>query len=211
MPLFISFEGPDGSGKSTQARLLAAALRERGRRVTETREPGATPLGEQIREVLLHGDGPPATPLAMAFLLSAARTQLVTEVISPALQEGQIVITDRFADSTIAYQACGLGLDESTVRILTDIATGKLYPDVVVYVDIEPVMGLQRISARGPGNKLDDQALSFHQRVRAGYLRLARNQPERWLVIDGASSPNTVHDAIMQAIEPHLEEAVYAR
>ena len=204
MPLFISFEGPEGSGKSTQVRLLAGALRARGYPVTETREPGGTSLGEAIRHVVLDPDAPPATPLAMALLLSAARAELVSEVILPALRGGQLVLTDRFADSTIAYQSYGLGLPIEDVRELTRIATGGLLPDIVFYVDVSPRIGWERITARGAGNWLDGETRAFHQRVRSGYQELIAADPERWIVIDGDASPQAVHAAIVRALEPRL-------
>jgi dTMP kinase len=204
MPLFISFEGPDGSGKSTQARLLAETLRERGFRVTETREPGGTPLGERIRELVLNPSSPRATPLAMALLLSAARAQLVSDVIAPALKSGNIVIADRFADSTLAYQSFGLGLDAQVTQELARIATAGLRPDAVVYVDVPPEVGLGRIAGRGERNRLDAEAKGFHEQVRRGYHELARADPGRWLRIDGAASPEDVHRAVVEAIEPFL-------
>jgi dTMP kinase len=206
MPLFISFEGPDGSGKSTQARLLAQALRRQGHTVTETREPGGTPLGEQVRAVLLDPDGPGTSPLAMAFLLSAARAQLVGDVISPALRRGEVVIADRFADSTIAYQSFGLGLDRQVVRQLAEIATGGVYPGTVVYVDVPARIGLQRVAARGERNRLDAASLTFHERVRAGYHQLIREEPERWIVVDGDAPAETVHQRILEALRSTLNE-----
>lgn len=204
MPLFISFEGPDGSGKSTQARLLAAALMQRGFAVCETREPGGTAIGEKIRELLLAPDSPPATPLTMALLLSASRSQLVADVIRPALQSGQIVVADRFADSTLAYQAFGLGLHASVVEELTAIATGGTQPDVSIYVDIEPAAGLERVSMRGSRNRMDAQTLQFHRHVREGYLEIITQAPQRWICVDGAAPVEAVHDAIVRRLEPVL-------
>lgn len=204
MALFVSFEGPDGGGKSTQARLLAAALRLRGYRVTETREPGGTPLGERLRDVILNPESPPATPLAMTLLLSAARAQLVHDVIKPALHSGGIVIADRFADSTVAYQAFGLGLNLDTVRDLTHIATEGLQPDIVLYVDVLPEVGLGRVATRTEWNRLDAQNREFHERVRQGYLQLARDDPDRWIVIDGNAPAEAVHRTVLRAIDPLL-------
>jgi dTMP kinase len=210
MPLFIAFEGLDGGGKSTQARLLAEALRQRGYAVTETREPGGTALGEGIRGLLLEPDAPPATPLAAAFLLSAARAQLVSEVIAPALARGEVVIADRFADSTVAYQAFGYGLDQEGMVRLVAIATGGLRPDVVVYIDVEPGVGLQRVEARGAGNRFDAETLAFHRRVRQGYRQLAALEPGRWVTVDGAESPDLVHRAVLRALEPFLTRVAEA-
>jgi dTMP kinase len=206
MPLFISFEGPDGSGKSTQARLLVEVLRARGQPVTETREPGGTPLGERIRHLLLDPESPAGTPLAAAFLLSAARTQLVTDVIRPALQRGEIVIADRFADSTLAYQASGHGLDPCIARDLARMATGGLTPDLTVYVDVEAEVGLARVAARGARNRLDAETLAFHQRVQSGYLQLIAEEPQRWIVVDGAFPVDSVHRTILAALEHYLAE-----
>jgi dTMP kinase len=205
MPLFITFEGPDGSGKSTQGQMLAEALRREGYAVTETREPGGTELGEAVRALLLPHEAPPATPLAMAFLLSAARTQHVSEVILPALGRGHVVISDRFADSTVAYQSFGFGLDLQVVRDLTAIATDGLVPDVSVFVDIPPEVGLSRVERRGDDNRLDAEALVFHRRVREGYLELVTADPERWIIVDGRGSRDEVHQAVWQGILPRLK------
>ena len=207
MALFITFEGPDGSGKSTQAQLLTDALRNRGHDTLETREPGGTELGEAIRYLLLDPEAPAATPLAMALLLSASRSQLVESVIRPALDAGRFVIADRYADSTVAYQGYGLGLDTGTVRELARIATGGLKPDATIYVDIEPEVGMERRQARGAQNRLDQEALAFHRRVRDGYLEMISEEPERWIYVDGDAPPEAVHAGILQAIEPLLESA----
>jgi dTMP kinase len=205
MPLFITFEGPDGSGKSTQARLLATYLRARGCPVTETREPGGTPMGERLRELFLSPESPSATPLAMTFLLSAARTQHVTEVIEPALRRGHIVVCDRFADSTLAYQSFGEGVALDDVLELTRIATRGVRPDVSIFVDIPPEIGLERVDRRGARNRLDAQALAFHRRVHDGYIQLIRRAPARWICVDGAEPPDAVHRDIVAALEPMLE------
>lgn len=210
MPLFISFEGPDGSGKSTQTRRLASALRRRGFPVTETREPGGTPLGDRIRELLLDPHSPPATPLTMTLLLSASRSQLVTEVILPAIRAGHIVIADRFADSTVAYQSFGLGVPRSAVERITEIATQGVRPDVRVYVDVPVEVGLERVAARGERNRLDEWEIAFHQRVRDGYRELIHENAEGWLQIDGADSPERVHAAIMRELTPFLENQAAA-
>jgi dTMP kinase len=205
MSLFIAFEGPDGSGKSTQARLLAAELRRRGEHVTETREPGGTPVGEAVREVLLSPVTADATALAMVFLLSASRTELVHKVIRPALAAGRYVVADRFAASTLAYQAHGLGMDIEDTRAITRIATGGLQPDVSVYVDVQPDVGVARAASRGERNWLDERTLSFHAAVRAGYQRLIAEEPERWVAVSGDAPPEAVHDAILRQLGPWLE------
>jgi dTMP kinase len=205
MPLFISFEGPDGSGKSTQARLLALALRERGLCVTETREPGGTPLGERVRTLLLDPDSPPATPLVMALLLSASRAQLAETVIRPALASGHAVIVDRYADSTTAYQGFGLGLDIDAIRALRRVATGGTEPDVVVYVDIASEVGLSRVHARGNRNRLDSETLAFHTRVRNGYCQIMADNPGRWIKVNGDAPAKNIHEEILTNILPRLE------
>jgi dTMP kinase len=206
MPLFISFEGPDGSGKSTQAHLLAGFLSARGHSVVQTREPGGTEFGEQIRSLLLSPLSPASDPLTMALLLSAARAELVRQVIRPALDRGDIVTTDRFADSTIAYQSFGMGLKIETAQELVHIATGGMSPNPVVYLDLPPEVGLARISNRGASNRLDVESLAFHRRVREGYLDLIRSEPERWIMVNGDAPMEDVHRHIAQAIEPYLSQ-----
>jgi dTMP kinase len=173
-------------------------------RVLLTREPGGTPLGDRLRDLILDPASPPATPLAMALLLSASRNQLVDTVIGPALAEGQIVVVDRYADSTVAYQSWGLGVPAETVGALNRIATGGLKPDITIYLDVDPRSGLERMVSRGRRDRLDAQAIDFHQRVRDGYHSLMAAEPERWISVDGQSSPEAVHAAIMEAIEPRL-------
>jgi dTMP kinase len=206
MPPFIGFEGPDGSGKSTQAGLLASALRDRGYVITLTREPGGTPLGERLRSLILDPESPSAGPLVMALLLSASRAQLVETVIQPALQRGETVIVDRWADSTSAYQGYGLGLDLTTIDTLRRIATGGLEPDLTVFIDVRPDVGLQRINARGEVNRLDDQALAFHERVRAGYLLMMSEEPARWISVNGDAPPEAVHCDILRKVMSRLEQ-----
>jgi dTMP kinase len=208
--MFITFEGPDGSGKSTQARLLAEALRARGHDVVETHEPGGTPLGVRLRELILDKTSPDPTPVAMVMLLSASRAQLVKQVIRPALAAGKIVIADRYADSTVAYQSFGLGVPRKDVAAVTAVATGGLVPDLTIYVDIQPESGLQRVRSRGATNRLDEKELAFHRRVRNGYFVLMREEPDRWVKIDGGGSPGAVQAAIMEEIEPRLGEVAGA-
>ena len=198
---FITLEGPDGAGKSVQATRLAASLRAAGATVTLTREPGGTPLGERIREVLLVGDDPPRTAESDALLFNAARSQLVRDVIAPALARGETVICDRFADSTVAYQGYGSGLDKQGLRQLERLATGGLRPDVILLLDLPVVTGLAR-RARGAPDQLNrferslahDQA--FHERVRGGYLAMAADDPHRWRVVDASADPKAVAEEI---------------
>lgn len=208
MSLFITFEGPDGSGKSTQVELLVAALRDRGAPVIASREPGGTPLGEAVRTLLLDPGSPPAGPLEMAFLLSASRAQLVEDVIRPALESGNVVIVDRYADSTLAYQAAGFGLDPAIARTLNEIATRGVQPNVTVYVEVPPEVSFDRLAARGRPNRLDSETIEFQRRVRDGYRQLIEQDPARWVTIDGNQPVEAVHEAIVKALEPVLSPPV---
>lgn len=204
MSLLITFEGTDGSGKTTQAHLLAEELRRRGLDVVETREPGGTELGEAVRALILDPASPAATPLAMALLYSASRAQLVETVIRPALGRGAVVIADRYTDSTLAYQGDGLGLDPEAMRVLTRVATGGLTPDITILVDVAPEVGVERAGRRGQLNRLDAGSLAFHRRVRAGYQALAAAEPKRWVTISGEGSPDAIHAAILRQLQPRL-------
>ena len=204
--VFITFEGPDGSGKTTQIRLLAEWLRERGYEVVVTREPGGTGIGDQIRAVL-HDPHNTAMDAATEILLySADRAQHVAQRIRPALAAGKIVISDRYADSTLAYQGYGRGLGRETLRTITGFATGGLTPDLTLYLDITPEEGLQRRrTGGGEWNRLDAEALEFHQRVRAGYLKLVEQESERWVVIGAARPVEEVQAEIRAVIQGRLE------
>lgn len=185
--MFISFEGPDGCGKTTQIILLGEYLTQQGYSIRQTREPGGTDIGEQIRAVVHNTTNQEMAPRAEILLYSASRAQLVDQVIRPALEAGQIVLTDRFFDSTFAYQGYGHGLDLGALRQITAFATGGLRPDLTVYIDIKPEVGLAR---RQNGedlewNRLDALGLAFHRRVYEGYQRLIASEPERWLVVEG--------------------------
>jgi dTMP kinase len=205
--VFITLEGPDGSGKSTQARLLAEWLRGQGYEVVLTREPGGTDIGDQIR-VVLHDPRNTAMGAQTEILLySASRAQHVAQFIRPALAAGKIVISDRYADSTLAYQGYGRGLDLGTLRAITGFATGGLTPDLTLYLDITAQEGLQRRQSGGDEwNRLDAEALEFHQRVRAGYLELVEQEPERWVVIDAARSVEEVQTEIRAQVQARLNQ-----
>jgi dTMP kinase len=205
MSLFITIEGPDGSGKSTQARLLADALRQRGLPVLATREPGGTPVGEAVRDIVLHPNEMPATPTTIALLYATSRSELVRTVIRPALESGTSVVADRYADSTIAYQSYGLGVPLEVTRCLAEIATDGLKPDVTIYVDITPERGLERLAGRRGENWLDRESAGFHARVRDGYLQMMEDDPGRWLRVDGDAPPEVVQGDILRALEPILE------
>lgn len=206
MSLFVTFEGPEGGGKSTQLRLLEAWLRSQGRDVLATREPGGTRIGEAIRDIVLRPGYTEMCPESEILLYSAARAQIVAEVIRPHLQRGGVVLCDRYADSTLAYQGYGRGLDLQTLRTITDFATGRLVPDITICLDIAIEEGLQRKSV-SEWNRLEAQTLAFHQRVREGYLEMVRAEPERWLLIDAAQPIAEIEGVIRRRVEKWFSEA----
>jgi dTMP kinase len=182
--MFITFEGLDGSGKTTQLALLAAYLQRLGIPHLCTREPGGTEIGDQIRAVLHDVANTAMSPLSEILLYSASRAQLVAEVIRPALDAGVVVLCDRFADSTLAYQGYGRGLDLRALASITKFATGGLRPDLTLLFELDPQSGLHRRSSQGEEmNRMDLQAEAFYRRVRAGYAALVQAEPERWVVI----------------------------
>jgi dTMP kinase len=208
MRLFITFEGPDGSGKTTQARLLAARLRGQGHDVIYVREPGGTAIGDQIRQIVHDVRNVEMQPRAELLLYSASRAQLVEQVIRPHLARGGIVICDRYADSSLAYQGYGRGLDLDMVQRIQAFATGGLTPDLTFYLDLDVEEGLRRrLASRAEWNRLDDQELDFHRRVREGYARLiAADTTGRWRVINAARSVNEIHADIWRTVEKFLKE-----
>lgn len=187
--MFIALEGGEGSGKSTQARLLANALHDAGRPVILTREPGGTDLGRHIRTLLLDGTAP--SPRAEALLYAADRAHHVDTVIRPALNRGETVITDRYIDSSLAYQGAGRSLWAAGIRRLSDWAADGLYPDLTILLDIDPAAGLPRATRTG-SDRIERETLDFHQRVRHGFLLLARADPGRYLIIDATLPPNQI-------------------
>lgn len=203
--MFITFEGPDGSGKSTQISRLAERLRAAGYAVLQTREPGGTTIGEQIRHVLHDLDNTAMQPRAELLLYSAARAQLVGEVIRPHLNRGGLVLSDRFYDSTLAYQGYGHGLELDTLRHIQAFATGGLTPDLTLLFDIDAETGLSRRKVGdGEWNRLDAYALEFHNRVRDGYLALAEAEPKRWVRLDAAQSVETLAVRVWDAVALRL-------
>ena len=204
---FITIEGPEGSGKSTMAARLRDDLVAGDAQTLLTREPGGTAIGEGIRALLLaHDDGPVSTEIADAFLFNAARAQLVAEVIRPALEHGETVICARFADSTIAYQGYGAGLPIAELRALEEFATGGLRPDLTILLDLPVEVGLARKSADEINRFEAVLDLSFHNRVRNGFLSLAIQEPGRFVVVDATVPADTVHDVVLGAVARHFPE-----
>lgn len=206
--MFITFEGPDGCGKTTQTTLLASYLSQQGYRVLHTREPGGTRIGEQIREIVHNPENPEMVDRAEMLLYAASRAQLVDEVIRPALAAGQIVLADRYADSTYAYQGYGRGLDLDLLRTITAFATARLRPDLTIYLDIDSETGLRRRQADqgAEWNRLDAATLEFHERVREGYRRLIEAEPERWVVVDGRQDVDSVQRRIREIVVARLAQ-----
>jgi dTMP kinase len=197
--LFVAFEGGEGVGKSTQIRLAAQWLRSVGHEVLETREPGGTPLGAELRRLVLDPDGQ-VSPRAEALLYAADRAQHVEHVIAPALAAGAVVLTDRYVDSTLAYQGAGRGLEDA--RVVTEWATGGLTPQLTVLLDLDPELGLARAGARGARpDRLESADLAFHHAVRDRFRALAAAEPERYLVLDASRSPEAVAAAVRDGLE----------
>ncbi len=205
--LFITFEGVEGCGKSTQLKELQAHLEAAGHTVVVTREPGGTPIAESIREILLDPDNTAMGATAELLLYEAARAQHIHEKIAPALQAGQVVLCDRFADSTTAYQGAGRGIAPETLRDLHDIATGGIWPHVTILIDLDPRIGLKRARNRGREDRLEREAIEFHQRVRDGFLRLAAEEPDRIHIVDG----NAPIEAVSSAIIAHIDTCLAPR
>jgi len=203
MALFITFEGGEGSGKSTQARALYRKLSRLAIPVVLTHEPGGTPLGKQLGRQLKWAKDTGISPLTELLLFNASRSQLVSEVIKPSLKEGGNVICDRYADSTTAYQSYGRGLDLALVKAVNDAATQGLKPDLTVLLDMTAEAGLARKGSKRQ-DRFEQEALAFHHRVRKGYLKLAANDPQRWLVIDATQSKEEVARLIWQRVSKLL-------
>lgn len=198
--VFISIEGVDGAGKSTQVRRLADELTRQGHDVVCTHEPGATPLGSHLRDLLLHADAP-VDPRAEALLYAADRAQHVAEVIRPALERGSVVITDRYLDSSIAYQGAGRTLSAATIRDLSLWATDGLLPDATLLLDLPVAQALVRRNGTGEApDRLEREQIDFHQRVRDGFLRLAQQDPERITVIDADQDGDVIAANVLRAV-----------
>lgn len=229
MSLFITLEGPEGSGKSTQARYLKEYLQNAGYPAILTREPGGTPISDAVRRLVLDGQWTTMEPTTETLLFAAARAQLVGEVILPYLNLGGIVVCDRYADSTYAYQGYGLGRNLTELREITRFATGGLLPDITIYLDLPVDEGLGRkqrqrdelrelnqLSLPLPHlppptpsqsehwNRLDAREVAYHERVRNGYLEMIAAEPERWLVLDARTDRDSLADHIIATIHPYL-------
>lgn len=204
---FVTFEGPEGSGKSTQITRLAARLRAGGREVVATREPGGTEIGEQIRNIVIHNArGDEMCPEAELLLYTAARAQLVREVISPALQRGAVVLSDRYLDSSAVYQGIGRNLPADSVDHVNRFAVGGIMPHLTLVIDVPVEVSLARIRQRASDlpDRMERVDRGFFQRIRDGYLSLARRWPERVLVIDGTQNPEAIEQQIWAAVSVRL-------
>lgn len=206
--LFITLEGIEGCGKSTQARLLGEYLRSQGHVTVETREPGGTPLAEKVRSVLLDRADEPVAPETEAFLVFAARRQHVAQVIEPALARGAIVLCDRFSDSTLAYQGYARGLHVPLLERLNRLATHTVTPHLTLVFDLPVATGLARRRSAIETNRLDRESLRFHQKVRAGFLDLAKHHPARIKVIPARASKETVARAVARIVAPMLDRMI---
>ena len=202
--LFITFEGGEGCGKSTQIAALKARLEAMGKTVVQTREPGGTALGESVRNLLQYDDaGQGMSPDAELLLFAASRAQHVRELIAPAIAEGQIVLCDRFLDSTTVYQGVARAIDSKKVDTINQFAIGDTNPDLTILIDLPPEIGLARVHARSDGqlDRMEKEAIEFFQAVRQGYLDLAKSEPKRFLVLDGSQSVEELETQIWQKVE----------
>jgi dTMP kinase len=205
---FITFEGIDGSGKSTQLRMLTGALRERGIDLITTQEPGGTPLGRRLRDAFLETEETVA-PMAELLLFAADRAQHVEFLVKPALADGRVVISDRYADATFAYQGAGRGFDEKTVNQVIKLATGGLKPDLTLFFDIPIATALSRMNARGESgqksNRMDFETVEFYDRVREAYLGLAKKEPKRLQIIDASGSVDEIQRHVLEIVTSSLK------
>ncbi len=202
--LFITFEGIEGSGKSTQAKLLKERLERQSIPVLLTREPGGSRIAETIRQILLSEDNQDILPVTELLLYEAARAQHVDEIIRPALEKGVVVISDRFADSTTAYQGAGRSIDLETIELLHKIATRGIWPDVTVILDLPVNEGLERIKALGRLDRLEQEPESFHERVRQYFLSLANRERERARIVDGRRDPDVIAEEVWTVVKKFL-------
>ncbi|WP_188960479.1 dTMP kinase [Deinococcus aquiradiocola] len=203
MSLFVTLEGPEGAGKSTQLRLLAARLEAAGVTPVLTREPGGTDIGTQLRALVLDTRSL-MDPMTEFLIYSASRAQLVREVVRPTLASGGVVVCDRYVDSSYAYQGYGRGLDLRHLRAVSDAATGGLLPHLTVLLDLDPATGLTRAARVGTPDRIEAAGLVFHERVRAGFQALAQADPARFLTLDATRPEGEISDRIWAAVGPHL-------
>lgn len=203
--MFITLEGPDGSGKTSQVLALGEFLEGEGYPVLTTREPGGTEIGDQIRAVLFNLKNTAMRPSTETLLFLASRAQLVEEVILPHLESGGVVLGDRYADSTLAYQGYGHGNDLEQLRCLLEFATGGLKPDLTLLFDLDIEEGLRRRAGGGNWNRLDAYGLEFHQRVRDGYHQLVKQEPERWVIVNAQQPPENVQAAVREIVMKRLK------
>jgi len=206
---FVTFEGGEGSGKTTQLKALLGHLRSVGREVVETRDPGGTAIGNQIRSLLLNGENARMDSLTELFLYEASRAQLVQEVVQPALAAGRILLCDRFTDSTVAYQGYGRGLDLDLIGRLNASAACSIRPDLTFFLDLDPVVGLERVKrrlapSRASRDRLEGEALAFHERVRQGFRALAATEPERVIALDAVQSLLELAAEIRRRVDARL-------
>ncbi len=208
--LFVTIEGPEGAGKSTQANLLKERLQPLVP-LLHTREPGGTPIGERIRSILLDEAAREMAAQTEMLLFAAARAQFVREVVEPALAAGQLVLSERYVDASLAYQGHARGLGIDVVRKVNAVASGGLMPDLTILLDIDPEVGLARVrhaagkgGRPGHGDRLEQEDVAFHIRVREGFRLLAREEATRFRVVDGSRDPRTVHEEILDAVERFL-------
>ena len=213
MGIFITFEGVEGCGKTTQLKLLKKRLEDAGTKVTATREPGGCPIADQMRAILLDANNSAITPLAELLLYAAARAQHVQEVIVPALERGETVLCDRFTDATVAYQGHGRELDLDVIGLLNGLATGGVSPALTILIDCPVELGLSRALSRieaaagAREERFELESVRFHERVRAGYLALAAAQPERFVVVDGSGDVARTEKLVLAALEKRLPAA----
>lgn len=206
MSLFVTLEGPDGCGKTVQSKRLTEHLRSEGLNVVMTREPGGTEIGDQIRQVIMSLENRQMDPRTEFLLFTASRAQLVKEVIRPHLEAGGVIVSDRFYDSSFAYQGYGHGLPLDELRAITAFATGGLVPDLTLLIDLPAKAGLARRKTGGNWNRMDAYDLAFHQRVRTAYRTMAQAEPERWRTVDGDQSPDNVQAALQAAVEAFVAQ-----
>jgi dTMP kinase len=202
--MFITIEGPDGSGKSSQVPVLAEAIRQAGYDLVVTREPGGTEIGDQVRQIIMDLKNTGMFPHTEILLFQASRAQLVQEVIRPNLEAGKVVLCDRYADATLAYQGYGHETDLLELRRVVEYATGGLKPDLTLYLDIDVEKGLRRKGKGDEWNRLDAYEVEFHERARAGYLELIAQEPERWVVIDAGQPVEQVQEDLKRVVLERL-------